>query len=216
MNKHMKSSFPPILSRFVLATTVCAAISTTAFAQAPAAPGAPAAPAKPATAAPPPGATPPAATPAEKPKPLSSTDQLFVRNAAKSLNYQIQLAAAAKTAITDPNLGRVRDTISSDLTKALAAITKIAEAHGEKLSTEVAGTEKFDLDRLGKTKPDKFTKEWVELLLKESKRLDRDTEAIGKTGQDPELKTFSTNYGPSIRSVYSSADTAEKALKKTK
>jgi hypothetical protein len=44
------------------------------------------------------------------------------------------------------------------------------------------------------------------------KRLDHETEMAGKTGQDADLKTFVSNYGPSIRSSYNSAEGLVKAL----
>ncbi len=86
----MKSLFLPVLSRSVAIVAVCALLGATAFAQAPATPA-------------PAGA--PTATPAEKPKPLASGDSTYVKNALKSLAYQIQLADAGK-AITDLNVVR--------------------------------------------------------------------------------------------------------------
>src|SRR5260370_11824701 len=110
----------------------------------------------------------------------------------------------------------MRDGTSKDLAAARDALTKIATAHGEKVAAEVTGTDKIDLDRVTKSKPDKLAKEWAAALAKESKRLDHETEMAGKTAQDADLKTFITNYGPSIRSVFTSADALDKQLKKSK
>jgi len=190
----MKSTFLLLSSRLLSAATAGALLGATAFAQAPAAPG-----------------SPPAA-PAERPKPLGYTDQTYVRNSAKSLFYLIQLANAAK-AVTDPNLTRLRDSTAQDLATALKGLTTIAEAHGEKVPTEVAGNDKFDLDRLAKVKPDKFPKEWVEALFKEIKHLHHDTELAATTAQDDDLKSFLTNYSPTINGVFSNAEAADKAAK---
>jgi len=189
----------PVLSRSLAVVAVCTLLGAAAFAQAPATPT--------------PGAAP--VTPAEKPKPLASGDSTYVKNALKSLTYQIQLADAGKALLEIPQ-ARLRDDTAKDLAAAREALTKIATAHGEKAVTEVTGTDKVDLDRVTKSKPDKLAKEWAAALAKESKHLDHETEMAGKTAQDAELKTFITNYGPSIRNVFTSADALDKQLKKAK
>jgi hypothetical protein len=204
----MKSPFLPVCSRSVVVIAACALFGATAFGQAPATPAAP-------------GATP--AAPAEKPKPLASGDSMYVRNSLKSLTYLSQVADAGKS-LTDMAQTRVRDEVSKSFAQARAALAKIADAHGEKAAADVTGPEKTDLDRVTKAfaKPDKIdpnkpAKEWAAALTKESKRLDEKTKEAEKTAQDADLKTFITNYGPSIRSAYTSADALEKQLtKKTK
>jgi hypothetical protein len=202
----MKSLFLPVCSRSLVIIAVCALFGATAFGQAPATPA--------------PGATPPA--PAEKPKPLASGDSMYVRNSLKSLAYLGQVADAGKS-LTDLAQARVRDDVSKSFAQARAALTKIAEAHGEKVAADVTGPEKTDLDRVTKAfaKPDKVdpnkpVKEWAAALAKESKRLDEKTKEAEKTTQDVDLKTFITNYGPGIRSAYTSVDALDKQLKKAK
>jgi hypothetical protein len=188
----MKTTFP-------LTLRICAAsalLTVSALAQAPA----------PSTAQP--------TAPAEKPKPLSVTDKKFVKDTGQSLYYQIQLANAAKNAITDENLIRVRDGMIRDLNKAFEGLSKIAVAHGETLATELTGSDKSGVERLGKLKEDKFTKQWLEDLMKEAKRLDRNVEAAAKTVQDADLKTYITNYGPTVHVTLTAAEGAEKGLKK--
>lgn len=209
----MKSQFLPVLSRTVSALAVCAMLGATSFAQAPAAPGAPAA-----------GAAP--AAPAEKPKPLSSVDEAYVKNAVRGLSYLIEMAKTlpASTVTPPPTQNRLRDTTVKDLTAAQGALNKVLEAHGMKVSTELVGNDKTDVERATKNfaKPpvkgfeNKPLLDWTGELLKESKRLDRETETIGKQGQDADLKTFATNYGPSIRNVFTSAEALEKSLKTKK
>src|SRR5688572_22430021 len=127
----MKTTFLPKPLRALAATAAGALLSASALAQAPA-PGAPAAPAA------------PAAAPA--PKPLSPTEKSFVKNAGKSIYYQIQLATAAKADFDHPNspLVRLRKTTISDLNKAWEALNKIAKAHGEPLVGELTGGDKAD------------------------------------------------------------------------
>ena len=197
----MKTQLLPGLSRFISSVAVGALCSASAFAQLPAASpaGAPAAP----------GA---AAAPAQ---PLAVNDQTYLRNAVRSLYYLTQLAAAGKS-LGEPTtpLGRLRDETTKNLGAALQSITKIAEAHGEKIPSEVSGSDKVDYDRVTKAKPDKLAKEWTDALAKEAKHLDHETTTADKSVQDPDLKTFITNYGPSIRSTFTSADAQDKQQKK--
>lgn len=193
----MKSTFLLLCSRTVSAVALCTLLSVTAHAQAPAAPG----------------ATPAAASPTPRPKPLAYTDETYVHNATKSMSYLIQLANAAKTNITDPSLSRLRDSVANDLGTAMTELKKIADMHGTKLVTDVGGTEKFNLDRLGKVKLDKYPKEWVAEVFKESKKLDHETEMTAKTAVDEDLKTYFTNYTPLIHNVFTGAEAADKAAK---
>jgi hypothetical protein len=201
----MNSTFLPVFSRSISTVAACVLLGATACAQTPAAPA--------------PAGTPgaPAAAPAEKLKPLSAGEQLYLDHTLKSLYFQIQLANAGK-GITDMNIGRTRDGAIKDLGKCLEVLGKIATARGVKMPTEVTGTDKVDLDRVTKAKPDKLPKEWATAFAKEAKRLDHETEVTGKTAQDPDLKTFITNYGPSIRATYTAVAGIEKSQsqKKTK
>lgn len=212
----MKSSSLPVLARIVSAVAISALLGGAAFAQAPAAPAAPGAPAK--------GTAP--AAPAEKPKPLAAVDETYVKNAAHAMAYLIEMSKTLPVS-KEQNVAtqnRLRDTTVKDLTLAQAALAKIIEAHAVKVSTELVGNDKNDIDRITKgfSKPpvkgleNKPILDWTGEILKESKRLDHETEAIAKQGQDADLKTFATNYGPSIRNVFTSAEALDKSLKTKK
>lgn len=166
------------------------------------------------TPAPDAATVPPAAQATPPPKPFSPMEKNFIRNAGKSIYYQIQLATAAKTAITDEKLTKIRDTTIRDLNKAWTALSKIAEERGETVASELSGSDKMGIERMGKMKPDKFTKEWLDELSKESKKLDREFESASKSLQDPEMKTFAANYSAIVRNVYTTSDAAEKSLKR--
>ncbi len=197
----MKSPFPLYA---LAAGAVCALLTASALAQAPA----PVAPTTPGTIPPAPAATP-------APKPLSPVEKNFIRNAGKSINYLVKLAMAGKNpAVTDDKLVRFRDKITSDLNKAWAGLNKVAGARGETIATELAGADKIGVEKLGKLKEERFLKEWLGELAKEAKKLDKDFESAGRTLQDPELKTFAANYTPIVNTVYTSAESQEKELKK--
>jgi len=209
----MKSTFLPIVSHSLSAAAVCALLGASAFAQAPA----------PAAAA---GAAVTSAAPAEKPKPLAAEDEKYVRNAINGFMFLIQMAKTlpASTDQAQAAQNRLRDTTVKDMTAAQGALNKIVQAHGLKLPTELAGNDKNDVERatkaFAKTPVKGFENkpllDWTGEMLKESKRLDHETEQVGKTSQDADLKTFASNYNPSIRNIYTSSESLEKALKTKK
>jgi len=190
-------------------------LSASSFAQAPAPGAAPSpAPGTPATT----GTTPAApgaaaATPA--PKPLGPSEKGFLKNAAKSAAFQIALSKAAQPA-TDKSVAKVRDDAIKDLTKVLNKLTEVATGRGEKVETELQGMEKSDVERLGKAKEDKMGKEYIEAILKESKKLDRDFESAGKTLQDPDIVTVVRNYNQLVHGVFTASEGVDKAMKAPK
>lgn len=202
----MNTPFLPLPLRSLATTAACALLTASALAQAPApAPGTPATP-------PAPGAAPATAAP----KPLGTNEKTFVKNASKSIFYLLELAKAGKTTITDVNLSRFRDSTITDLTKAWTEISKLATDRGEKIAGELAASEKSDIDRLGKMKEDKFSKQWLEDMTKEAKKLDKDFESTGKSTQDPDVKTFTSNYGPIVRGTFTGSEKALAALAQKK
>ena len=149
-----------------------------------------------------------------------------MKAASRALMYLIQMAKTlpASTEQPAPAQARLRDSAVKDLTATQTALNKIVEAHALKLPTELVGNDKSDIERITKG----FTKQpikgfenkplldWTGEMLKESKRLDHETEQIGKTAQDADLKTFASNYGPSIRTTYTASESLENALKAPK
>lgn len=197
-SRHFMKNLFPLLSPGIL--TALAALllpSASMFAQAPAATPAPA-----------------AATPA--PKPLSVGEKNFIKNASGSIYYLSQLAAAAKTAVTDEKLARFRDTTSRDMKKAYDGLNTFAKAHGETITSELTGGDKTSVERLAKLKADRFAKQWLEDLQKEAKKLEKDFEAAARSVQDPDLKTYVANYSPLVRGTFAAAESAEKELKAPK
>lgn len=149
-----------------------------------------------------------------------------MKAASRAFMYIIQMAKTLPNSAATPPPAeiRLRDSAVKDLTAAQTALNKIVEAHGLKLPTELVGNDKSDIERITKgfSKPpikgfeNKPLLDWTGEMLKESKRLDHETEQIGKTGVDADLKTFATNYGPSIRTTYTAAEGVEKGLKTKK
>lgn len=195
----MKNLFLPLPLRALATTAACALLTASTLAQAPA-------PAAPGTA--------PAATPA--PKPLGVSEKNFIKNVGKSTYFLVQVSSAAKAVFNDPKdpLVKLRDTTIKDMNKTWEALNKIATVRGEKMTGELVGADKSDIERLGKLKDDKFAKLWLETLVKEAKKLDKDFESAARSLQDVEFKTFVANYTPAVRGVLTSSEAAEKNLKK--
>jgi hypothetical protein len=212
----MKSPFLLLPLRPLATGAACLLLAASAFAQTPA-PGAPAAPGAAAPGAAP-GAPAPGAAPAATPAPpLGPFEKNFVKSAAKSLFYLSQLGNAAKTATLDPTQTRFRDTLIKDMTKAFEALSKLAETHGDKVAAgELTGGDKSDVERLAKLKDEKFTKQWVEFVQKESKRLDKDFEQAAKSSQNVDFKMYLVNYGPGVRNVFTTSEAVQKGLQTKK
>lgn len=191
----MKNPFPSLPLGTLTALAALVLPSASLFAQAPA-------------ATPAPGAAAPAA------KPLSPVEKNFIKNAGKSLYYLIQVNAPAKTAVTAENLSRSRDKLSSDLKKAYDGLNTLAKARGETITSELTGGDKAGVERLGKMKDDKFTKQWVDELMKEAKKLNKDFEAAERTLQAPDVKQYAADYSAIVRGIFASVESMEKALKK--
>ena len=200
--------------RTLVTTAACALLTASSFAQAPA-PGA-----APATGTPPATGTTPAApgaagAPAATPKPLSTTEKSFLKNTAKSVLFQLELSKAVKT-VQDKTIAKVRDDALKGLGQVQGKVTEIATARGEKLDTELQGAEKADVERVGKAKEDKMGKEYIEAIMREAKKLDREFESASKTATDEEVKMLTINYKPRVHDVATEAEAADKAMKAPK
>jgi hypothetical protein len=191
----MKFLFLPLSVRQLAATATLALFVSSGLAQN-AAPGAPAAPAAAA-------------------KPLSPTEKNFIRNTGKSLNYLVALAEAGKNpAVKEDKHVKFRDKTITDLKKVSEGLKKTATERGETVEAELAATDKSGIERIGKMKDDRFLKQWLEELAKETKKLERDFQSAERSLQDPDMKTFVSNYTPMVRTVLAAAETQERELKK--
>jgi predicted outer membrane protein len=180
-------------------STICLlATASFGFAQAPAAPAAP-------------GAA-PATTAAEKPKPLTATDKAFLNKVLDSILFETKLtdkhkAESAKLEDTK----KVAAKINTDLNKVWGELAGLLDP--KDVPSDLAGGDKSKAQRLSKA-GDKYDKELLEILEKETKTLERAFESASKNSQHATIKQTATNWLPSIRGHQDEIAKALKAAEK--
>ena len=195
---------PAHLRRLLTAAALLALTGAAAFAQAP--------------AAPPPAATTTTglggAAAADKPKPIAPNDKKFIKDAGKSIFYELKLADEVKTGAKEEGTKKFGELVNKELNKAWEALSELAKAKGETLPTELSGGDKGAAERLKKTKDDAFDKFFFREFMKEAKGLERDFTSASKTAADPDIKSFAVNYLAIVKGHVNDGEKAEKAVGK--
>ena len=152
---------------------------------------------------------------ADKPKPLAPPDKKFIKDAGKSIYFELQLADSAKTGATSDATKKFAELVNTEMHKAWEALGTIAKEKGEILPAELSGGDKGSAERLKKTKGENFDKLFFREFMKEAKGLERDFLSASKlaTG-DPDIKNFATNYLAIVKGHVNDGEKAEKASQK--
>jgi Domain of unknown function (DUF4142) len=148
--------------------------------------------------------------PAEKPNPnaaemavpLAPADKKFIKDASESLYLEM--------AIVDMALRRNRpvgasvdvakklgDKLHPDLKKVWEELSAFAQAKNEKVRDELAGVDKREVEQLRLVDVEKFNKQVVALLGKETKKLTQTFES--KSIQHPVLKKLAASNSPTLK-----------------
>jgi len=162
-----------------------------------------------------------ATTAKEKPKPLSSSDKAFVKKAGETLyllsNLSDRVRYREREKPVAPDISALSKKLSTngDVGKAWGEIGTIAANSGDLtlMPTEVKSADKTKLGNLGKLADDKFAKEWVEMVAKESKDLNKTLETSTKMINNAELKAVAEKYLPILKAIEEEA-TKLKAIHK--
>jgi hypothetical protein len=106
-----------------------------------------------------------------KAKPLSAAEKKFIKDASESVYYALHLTGMAEKNASATPTKEVAKSIKEDGDKIWEELGAIAQAKGEKMTTDLSGGDKSSSERLGKNKEDKFDKPFLKELSKEVKRL---------------------------------------------
>lgn len=199
----MNTNPASIRLHLLTAATLLALTGSAAVAQAPVAP-ATTPPAVPATGG--------AAT--DKPKPLAPNDKKFIKDAGKSIFYELKLADEVKLGAKEDGTKKFAELVNRELNKAWEALSTVAKEKGETLPAELSGGDKSSAERLKKTKDEAFDKFFFREFMKEAKSLERDFTAASKTAVDPEVKNFAVNYLAIVKGHVNDGEKIEKGLGK--
>ena len=153
------------------------------------------------------------ATPAAKPKPLAEPEKKFVKDAAEAHLIEQKLTSVAKAAAKSEGAKSVGAKISGDLTKSWEEFATVAMAKGAQLMTEIKASDKASAERMGKLEGERFDKEFLKDMGRETKKTAKIFETASKSLKDPELKAFAEKWLPTLKTHADEVEKAEKALK---
>jgi predicted outer membrane protein len=176
----------------VLSTFCIAALASFAFAQAPATnlPGTPAATGSSVGI----GTT---TTSADKSKTLTSNDKAFVKKVLDGMFFEMNLTDKHKRDNAKlEGTKEVSGKINTDLNKIWGEVAVLVEPKEQ--PTALATSDKSKSERIAKA-GDKYDKELLEVLEKETKQLEKAFESASKTSQNPTIKQIASTWLPTIR-----------------
>lgn len=154
---------------------------------------------------------------AEKPKPLPGSEKTFLKNSLESMYLLMTLTDKNKReSIKGEETKNVAEKINTDLNKLWGELAPIATTHGEKLPEGISAGDKSKAERLSKSEGDKYDKDLLKLVTKETRALARAFESASKSAQTPELKQVVTNWATTVKNHDADAERAEKAAAKAK
>lgn len=154
--------------------------------------------------------------PAEKAKPLSSTDKAFLKKSLESMYLLMNLTDKNKREqLKVADAKTVAEKINDELNKLWAELAPFATANGDKLPEGVPNSDKTKVEKLGKVAGDKYDKEWIKLVGRETKQLSTAFVAA-KNSQDPRIKASAMTWEPTIKTINEETDKAEKVVAKAK
>jgi hypothetical protein len=117
-----------------------------------------------------------AAEAAEMARPLAPAEKKFIKETTEGLYYELAIVEIAQRRNRPVGVGRdaahqLGAKLHPELQKAYADLTAFARAKNEPVRDELSGVEKRDVEQLRDIDLEKFKKEIVKLLSKESKKL---------------------------------------------
>jgi hypothetical protein len=155
-----------------------------------------------AQAAPAESTTPPGATAAEMAIPLTPVDKKFIKDASESLYLELAIVDIAlrrnrPVGASVDAAKKLGDKLHPDLKKAWEELSTFAQSKNEKVRDELTGVDKREVEQLRSVDIDKFNKQVVALLGKETKKLVQTFES--KSMQHPVLKKIAASYLPTLK-----------------
>jgi predicted outer membrane protein len=188
----------------ILSTLCLVAIASIAFAQAPASnlPGTPPAP----------GGT--GTTETDKSKQLTSNDKAFVKKVLEGMYFEMNLTDKGKrdSAKLD-GTKKLAEKVNGDLNKIWGDLAGLLEP--KEVPHELATGDKNKAQRISKA-GDRYDKELLDVVEKETKQLERAFESASKTSQNATIKQVTTNWLPTIKGHGDEIEKAAKEASKAK
>lgn len=147
-------------------------------------------------------------------KPLAAPEKSFLKNSGESLYFLLQLADAAKTKAGSVAVKTLGETLNDDLNKVWADLGEIANATNEKMPTALSGGDKSGVERLNKQETEKFDRQFLTMVEKESKKLSSSF-ARGTKLTHPELKAVAEKWATTLKGHETEIEKAAKEASKS-
>lgn len=152
-------------------------------------------------------------TTATKPKALSAGDKKFVKDASAAiLLEQKYLELVKPDGPGTPETKKAAENMSTDLKKVWELLAAGIAEKGVDMAAEVDKADVAKIMKLKEVKPEKFDKELLKDLSKETKKTAKVFETAGKTVQDEELKKVATDWTEAIKKHDTDLEALEKEL----
>jgi putative membrane protein len=139
---------------------------------------------------------------AEIAKPLSTADKKFIKDASESMYAEMAIVDIAlrrnrPVGATGDVAKKLGDKLHPDLKKVWEELSAFAQLKNEKMRSELSGIEKREIEQLRLVDIEKFNKQVVALLEKETKKLALIFES--KSVQHPALATIVESHAPTFK-----------------
>jgi predicted outer membrane protein len=143
-----------------------------------------------------------AAADAEMAIPLTPADKKFIKEVSESLYLEMAIVDVAlrrnrPVGATTDAAKTLGDRLQPELKKTWEELSTFAQSKKEKLRDELTGVDKREVEQLRSLDIDKFNKQVVALLGKETKKLAQILES--KSMQHPVLKKFAEGHLPAFK-----------------
>jgi predicted outer membrane protein len=153
----------------------------------------------------------PASASAAKPKPLAPADKKFFKDVSEAMLVEQKLAGLAKQGSTNDAVKKLGETITADVGKAWTPFATLSQTKGAELTPDISKADQSNATKLGKVAADKFDKEFLKDLGKETKKTGRLLDSA-KSLQDPELKQWLETWGPTLKGHEAAVQKVEKEV----
>jgi hypothetical protein len=154
-------------------------------------------------------------------KPYSSGDVQKLKAAAEALQFHVKMGEMVrwKYKDTDKEFVAIASRIHKEAVDYYSPLVDLARAHGvpdKEIPNALSNAGKNQIDKLNKSKPDKWKLEYLELFSKEAKKNARTFEEASRSAQEPDLKEWATKASKIITGQAELLESTYKELKNPK
>ena len=157
-----------------------------------------------------------AATSADSPVSLSSTDRDFIVKAAKGGMAEVELGKLAQQKATSVQVKNFGEHMIQDHSQANEKLKKLASTKGVGLPPDLDDKHKAVMQTLQKLSGGEFDREYMKQMVADHRETVADFRKQAESGKDTELKTFAASSLPKLEEHLRMAESTSQATKGSK